>query len=1338
MRTLLCLLCLLRATVLHGTLLSVRAVDFPFAGELPSNEITDIYQDREGFIWLGTNSGAARYDGYTVQAFRSDYRQPGMLSNNRVTCFAEDERHVYIGTQSGLHLYDKHTMTIRPFPCKQLTGRRINALCHTGDGHIWVSADHLSYRIESRTGHCTLYKLHDAAGRSVQSHAFYLDGKGVFWICSNQGLIRREPHTGRFVRMPRIGTQNSPFSLFLDREGRYWITTWGEGLWEMRTDGTPAGTTYRRQPIHNGRTDSPDRFFFSMTQDDVYGYLWVLSYNNLYALRTSPGSETAEPVDISDKVDVNKMYTRIIKDHDGNLWLSSYDHGTIITFPSETIGNRPLPQIREALDWTPNLLTLCRDKDGGFWFNQDRFGICMLHPDGQTLTYASPELSRITMDTRVMAEHPGGSGVWSAHAFNPVIYHLQQENGRIRADQAVNLYELAGIRQAAGQMIEDRQGNLWILAQGRIVAWNFRTGEHHATKPGTEFLRLAVDSGQRIWAVAADNGIYRLMPRNRSGMDCKKCGELPLHDNEKAEMLCVDSRERVWVSTSQGRIQQYDTARKRLTDRTEMLNKEGHNVLNLLYRNGQLWTITHNRIVQYDTDRKIRTEHKVPNDYMTVRIFRDQTACFDADGTLYAGGNGGFVSVTPSGGTERPAGKRFPPVLSDLKVDGKSVFFASSENAVTEQPDITCIRLSHRARNISIDFTTLHDLASPPFRYMFRLEGTDDRWMTAEEGTRTAFYNKIGKGSHRLYVKYADETGENGKEYVIARIDMEPAWWETTWAYVGYALLAVLAFWVGLRIYIRRLHAKNRRQVQETITQTKLDYFTNVSHELLTPLTVISCVADYFEDRHPEERQQTGIMRNHIYRLKHLLQQILDFRKSENGLIRLKVREGDLTSFIRQACPTNFLPATAQKRLHVKVDIPEEEVRGYLDFDKADKILYNLVSNAVKYTPSGKSIGFTAEIRTENGLRHVVFRVEDEGAGIPLKEQKRIFTRFYTGSNGRNGTSNGIGLALSKELAEMHHGSISVASRPGKGSVFTVVLPIDRKAYGEEEIEDLSAFHRAQVCDEKRTCAQSACTNEKPTVMLVDDNTDLSDTVKRMFAPYYEVVSAAGGKEALTLLEHTAPDIIVSDVMMPEPDGFAFCRHVKSQTETSHIPVILLTAKRTPDDRIEAYNAGADGYLAKPFETKVLKARIDNLLRTCKERQQTFRTKDRIQLNELEYQAEDTLFLQRMTDYIHAHLDDEECSLELLASHTNVSKSTLNRKVKAMTGLTPSDFVRNIKLKYACMMLARRNVTVSEAAYATGFSSPKYFTKCFKKEFGLTPTEYQQQKNAEKPEQKQA
>lgn len=1335
MRVILCLLCLIRFTVLHSTPLSVRAVDFPFAGKLPSNEITDIYQDHEGFIWLGTNSGVARYDGHTVQTFRSDYRHPEMLSNNRVTCFAEDGQHVYIGTQNGLHQYDKLTMTLRPFPNKQLKDKHIYALCSTGDGYIWVSAGNRLYRIDSRTGHCSLYKLHDRTGRSIQCHAFYLDRKGVFWICSQQGLIRHTPHTGQFVRMPRIGVRNSPFSLFQDREGRYWISTWGEGLWSMRTDGTPAGTVYRRQPIRSNRTGSPDLLFFSMTQDDVYGYLWVLSYDNLYALRTYPDSETAEPVDISDKVDVNKMYTRIIKDHDGNLWLSSYDNGTIVTFPSETVNNHPLRRLSDDLHWTPNLLTLCRDKDGYFWFNQDRFGICTSSPDGQTLAYASPELSSITMDTRVMASHTGGEGIWSAHAHQPVVYRLQQEDGHIRAIQTINLYDLAGIGQPAGQMTEDLQGNLWILAQNRIVIWNFRTGRHHITSSDIGFLRLSVATAQNVWAVAADKGLYMLTLQDGHGITCRKCVELPLHRNERAEMLCADSRKYIWVSTSQGRILQYDTARKQFTELTEMLNKDGHNVLNLLSLNNQLWIITHNSIVQYHTDKGICTEHKVPNDYMTVRIFRDQTACLDANGTLYAGGNGGFVSITPAESTERPAREYFPPVLADLKVDGKSIFFTPPENTTAKRSDITCIRLPHHARNISIDFTTLHNLASPPFRYMFKLEGTDDRWMTTKDGERTAFYNRIRKGCHHLYVKYADETEENGETYTLVRIDVEPAWWETTWAYIGYALLAVWAVWACLRIYIHRLHVKNRRQVQETITQTKLDYFTNVSHELLTPLTVISCVADYLEDRHPEEGQQTGIMRNHIYRLKHLLQQILDFRKSEHGLMRLKVREGNIISFIRQVCPTNFLPAATQKQLHIEVSVPEEEVRGYLDFDKADKILYNLVSNAIKYTPDGKNIGFTAEIRAIDGIRHIVVTVWDEGIGIPPKEQERIFTRFYTGSNGKSGLSNGIGLALAKELTEMHHGSISVASRPGKGSVFTVVLPIDREAYGEEEIEDRFTADCTQVGNEAPTCAQSADINdEKPTVMLVDDNTDLSDTIKRMFAPYYEVVSATGGQEALMLLEHISPDIIISDVMMPEPDGFAFCRLVKSRMETSHIPVILLTAKRTPNDRIEAYNAGADGYLAKPFETNVLKARIDNLLRTCRERQQAFRTRDRIQLNELEYRSEDTDFLQKMTDYIHAHLDDEDCSLELLANHTNVSKSTLNRKVKAMTGLTPSDFVRNIKLKYACMMLAHRNVTVSEVAYATGFSSPKYFTRCFKKEFGIPPTEYQQQKNAEKPE----
>lgn len=410
-----------------------------------------------------------------------------------------------------------------------------------------------------------------------------------------------------------------------------------------------------------------------------------------------------------------------------------------------------------------------------------------------------------------------------------------------------------------------------------------------------------------------------------------------------------------------------------------------------------------------------------------------------------------------------------------------------------------------------------------------------------------------------------------------------------------------------------------------------------------------------------------------------------------------------------------------------------------MDFDKVDKILYNLLSNAVKYTPSGKNVDFIVEIRQNGTEKDVVFTVQDEGVGIPAKEQQRIFDRFYTGSNGRSGQSNGIGLALARELTALHHGSLTLESEPGKGSRFTVTLPWvapsaalvqnrpeAQPVDAEISVPDVTAPEASSPVVQELSSEAGETENDRPSILLVDDNMQLLEMMEKILATKYRVLTAENGLEALKQLKAHAVDLIVSDVMMPGMDGFALCRKLKSQLETSHIPVIMLTAKQSADDRVDCYEAGADGYLAKPFELKVLAARIDNLLRTYRNRQQAFRMEDHVRLAELEYSSGDTRFLQDMADCIHTHLAEEGFDLEQLSGHLNVSKSTLHRKVKAMTGLTPLEFIRNIKLKYACEMLSRRDRNIAEIAYATGFSSPKYFTKCFKEEFGLTPREYQE------------
>ena len=524
----------------------------------------------------------------------------------------------------------------------------------------------------------------------------------------------------------------------------------------------------------------------------------------------------------------------------------------------------------------------------------------------------------------------------------------------------------------------------------------------------------------------------------------------------------------------------------------------------------------------------------------------------------------------------------------------------------------------------------------------------------------------------------------------------------------------------------------NDLRLQEELTRAKTDYFTNVSHELLTPLSVISCVGDYWEGHYPAEEGQVRVLRRNIGRLKRLLRQVLDFRKAEGGHLEFRPAYGDILAFARRMVADNFAPLAAQKGIVLRQHVPDGTCGGALDFDKVDMMLYNLLSNAVKYTPAGKAVDFTVEVRRDDAGRRVVFTVRDEGPGIPQKEQSRVFERFYTGSNGRPGMSNGIGLALSRELAVLCGGRITLESAPGKGSCFTLELPVEG-----EDCRVLAAELGSMQAEEEQegVCSSEGQADEgRSAILLVDDNAELLGLMAKVLSGRYRVATARDGQEALDFLSVHGADLVVSDVMMPVMDGYALCRQVKSQVETGHIPVIMLTAMQGEDDRVRCYEAGADGYLAKPFGMDVLVARIDNLVKAQKARQRTFRAEDHVRLEELAYSSRETRFLEDMAGWVRVHLSEEGFGVEQLAEGLHMSKATLHRKVKSMTGLTPLEFIRNIKLKYACAMLSRPGASVSAVAYDTGFSDPKYFTKCFKEEFGMTPTEYRQRRQAVSPE----
>ena len=538
-----------------------------------------------------------------------------------------------------------------------------------------------------------------------------------------------------------------------------------------------------------------------------------------------------------------------------------------------------------------------------------------------------------------------------------------------------------------------------------------------------------------------------------------------------------------------------------------------------------------------------------------------------------------------------------------------------------------------------------------------------------------------------------------------------------------------------------------QRQKLEEINHAKLEFFTNITHELLTPLSIISASVDELKIQHPELSQRLRSISDNTLRLVRLIQQILEFRKVENGKQQLRVSQGNLTRFLQQSADA-FAPLVRKKQLHIVIQGEGQDITGYYDPDKLDKILYNLLSNAAKYTQDGQYITITQKYLADKGL--FVFSVNNPGEIIPAEKLAHLFERFYEGEYRKFHTiGTGIGLSLTKDLVTLHHGNITVTSNEKTGNTFTVTLPITRQAYKEEEIDqaqtEANNFEEViPAADDYQPIVQASMptidnsNSNKASLLIVEDNDELRETIHRLLNSYYHVSEAGDGNTALKILEMGNIDIVVSDVMMPGIDGLELCRHIKQQFETAHIPVILLTARTSNQDRVEGYESGADGYICKPLDFSVLIAKIENLLKNRKQNTLDARKKLVFEAKEINYTPDDEQFLKKAMECVNAHLGEQDFDLGKFVSEMGMARSTLNDKLKQLTGMTPLAFISNVRLQAAFRLLEEnKKIRINDLAYKVGFNDPKYFTLCFRKKFGLSPKDYLLQKDKDDKERKE-
>ena len=792
----------------------------------------------------------------------------------------------------------------------------------------------------------------------------------------------------------------------------------------------------------------------------------------------------------------------------------------------------------------------------------------------------------------------------------------------------------------------------------------------------------------------------------------------------------------VWMGSQEGDVFTYDPQTKKVENLSNMFDMLEEGIYNIIMDQlGHIWISTNKRVVEYDPKNGGIMDYSTMGD-VTVNSFMPNSYFKSSSGKILYGGNRGISVFTPYEHlSDEP--RRIKTMVADVKIDGTSSLLEKNNQRFNLRSQT--ISLEAGDKNIEIDFSSLNYAFPDKIKYAYKMDGVDDDWVYVRGDRQFAFYNQLPKGKRTFYLKTTDVNGLWSNYVAEVQVFKQPAFYETLWAYVSYVIFVLLCLYLFYRRMKRRMQLRHELRIaqidkekSEELVQTKLRYFTNISHDLLTPLTIITCLIDDAEMTSNNRISQLSMIRSNVNKLRRLLQQILDFRKVESGNMKLAVSKGDVISFVDDVCRVNFAPLMRKKNQTFTFMAKDKHLTGYFDRDKLDKIVSNLLSNACKYTKDGGDIKLLMELLFEFGHRQLRIQVIDTGEGIAPADLENIFKRFYTANNRDESESNGIGLSLTKDLVELHHGTIGVESELGKGSTFTVDLPIDKDSYEEYELMEgeLSANNvKADVILENEELTDSETVENLRTadnhLLLVEDNEELLYLMERILSRHYHVLIAKDGLEALDIIKDNEIDIIISDVMMPEMDGLELCRTLKSNLETSHIPIILLTAKNTAEDRIECYNAGADGYISKPFELKILEARINNFIMHKKNKQEEFRTNVEVNIDSLETSSIDKEFLDKVISVIKSNMSEGDFDVVQLADALAVSKSSLYRKMKIATGLSPIEFIRNIRLKHGSQLLKDRSISVAEVAYECGFSNPKYFATCFKEEFGVTPKEYQ-------------
>lgn len=1298
---------------------------------LPHNTVFDILQDKKGFMWFATIDGLARYDGAEFKVFRyhpEDHTDGALENNYIVSLFEDKDENLWIGTIDGIFIYNPRQESFRKFDAVTAQGNpvqgKIEKIVADHNGNIWIASyGKGAFRYNAATKEIDLFEHSDEEGALSSNSVMdiYVDHDGSVWVgalgSSGSGINLFNPVKKTFTTYvlsdvyPNIGVSK--------------ITGNNQDLLYI---GSPNSGVFIMNKTSKRITRLVDDEQNSMFVNDIMFVndheLWIGTASGIYIADIITANVRLLSQNFADYRSLSGSSVSCFAfDREGGLWIGTSSGGVNYLPESYSTFEKFYPT------GNPNELSgrevrdICEDASGILWIATERNGLNRFEPATGRYTHYTLENGGVRSN-QITSLMDMGDELWLGYLAEGA--EIMNKRTGVRRRIVGNTDP---IDNTILSLCRGTDGCVWIGTTLNLAKYCLSTGKIETVDEmpyGTYILDILEDSRQTVWVATYGKGLGNFDPRTGKWT-------LYVHQPGDPTSLCYDycislsedNDGKVWVGTEGGGVSCFDP-RQETFSTYSIRNGLPSNTVNKVVddNRGYLWMSTTRGLSCMDKASQNITTYTHSNGLLNDQ-FNYKSGIRASDGHLYFGSTEGFIrfnSRNVAKNNHRPA-----VVLTGFKVFNQDVPVGNPalDSSIVTNPRV---KLSYQESTISIGFAALSYNAPELNQYAYMMDHYDKDW-TYAGNNRSVTYANMPPGDYAFRVKGSNNDGVWSNSEAVLRIRISPPWWASVSFKCLYALAFIGLLYIGYRWYRNRSNRKIKQTIdginrakEKALYEAKMHFFTTISHEIKTPLSLIKAPYDQINK---EGRMSDNYMENmeimgmNIDRLMNLTNQLLDFSKVENENFLFRYTLTDISKVITIVAQ-QFKGIFKQNNIDLHLDLPEIRLEGYVDSEALAKIVSNLLQNASRYAHSRIDVALYPQKYC------FVIKVCNDGKPIAPADRERVFEMFYQAGDETQKGGAGLGLSIVKHLTELHKGRVCIDDNPEGLTCFVVEIPL------MTTLPDSPAAYEVKesVHAEDIPVGDSGSDQKRTSILVAEDNTDMQRFLKKLLSGEYNVYLANDGKQALEILDDRNVDLVISDIMMPGLDGLTLCQKVKTCIRYSHIPVILLTAKADINTKIEGMEAGADAYIEKPFSPEFLLAQIHNILNNIRLLKEAFLNSPYTLTNSIANSDADEKFLEQVNNIILEHLSDTDFSIDQLAGKVNMSRSTLDRKIKGTTQLTTNDFIKLVRIKKAAQMLSEGNYKINEVCYITGFTSPSYFSKCFREQFGISPNDLVRKKKA--------